>query len=172
MEKSNEIDLKLSLNSNEWQKYLDKHYKNNSKGETIKDVKISNIPKENTTINKSQKKKHTHPFIIILLLILVTAFVVNAFVIYDLKQQIDGLREWIDSIDNRTSWGLSWEKYRNQQETKKQQGNSNYNSQMVWIGDTGTKYHKQSCRTLKGNGHQITMEQALAEGREPCKVCY
>lgn len=46
------------------------------------------------------------------------------------------------------------------------------NTDMVWIGDTGTKYHYQSCRTLKGNGHQITLEQALAEGREPCKVCY
>lgn len=50
--------------------------------------------------------------------------------------------------------------------------NSNYNSQMVWVGDTGTKYHKQSCRTLKGNGHQTTMEQALSEGRRACKVCY
>lgn len=46
------------------------------------------------------------------------------------------------------------------------------NTEMVWVGDTGTKYHYQSCRTLKGNGHQITLEQALAEGREPCKVCH
>lgn len=44
--------------------------------------------------------------------------------------------------------------------------------EMVWVGDTGTKYHHKNCRTLKGNGHQITLKQALAEGREPCKVCY
>ena len=44
--------------------------------------------------------------------------------------------------------------------------------QMVWVGETGTKYHYQDCRTLKGNGHQITLKQALAEGREPCKVCH
>ena len=50
--------------------------------------------------------------------------------------------------------------------------NSETNSQMVWVGDTGTKYHIQSCRTLKGKGHQITLQQALAEGREPCKVCH
>ena len=43
---------------------------------------------------------------------------------------------------------------------------------MVWVGETGTKYHNQGCRTLKGKGHQITMQQALAEGREPCKVCH
>ena len=44
--------------------------------------------------------------------------------------------------------------------------------EMVWVGETGTKYHCQDCRTLKGNGHQITLKQALAEGREPCKVCH
>lgn len=49
---------------------------------------------------------------------------------------------------------------------------SNSNSQMVWVGETGTKYHNQWCGTLKGKGHQITMEQAQAEGRQPCKVCH
>ena len=48
----------------------------------------------------------------------------------------------------------------------------NYNSDMVWIGKTGSKYHKQSCPTLKGNGSQVTMQQALADGRTACKVCY
>ena len=43
---------------------------------------------------------------------------------------------------------------------------------MVWVGKTGTKYHNQWCGTLKGKGHQITMEQAQAEGRQPCKVCH
>ena len=49
---------------------------------------------------------------------------------------------------------------------------SNTNSQMVWVGATGSKYHNQGCGTLKGKGHQITLQQALAEGREPCKVCH
>lgn len=49
---------------------------------------------------------------------------------------------------------------------------STTNSQMVWVGETGTKYHNQGCRTLKGKGHQITMQQALAEGRQACKVCH
>lgn len=43
--------------------------------------------------------------------------------------------------------------------------------QMVWVGNTGNKYHKQNCSTLKGNGHQITYQQAIAEGRQACKVC-
>ena len=50
--------------------------------------------------------------------------------------------------------------------------NTDTDSEMVWVGETGTKYHIQSCRTLKGKGHQITLKQALAEGREPCKVCH
>ena len=43
---------------------------------------------------------------------------------------------------------------------------------MVWVGETGDKYHIQSCRTLKGKGHQITLQQALSEGRQACKVCH
>lgn len=44
-------------------------------------------------------------------------------------------------------------------------------SETVYIGDTGTKYHREDCRTLKGNGHAITLDEALAQGREACKVC-
>ena len=49
---------------------------------------------------------------------------------------------------------------------------SNENEQLVWVGSSGTKYHNQGCRTLKGNGYQITLEKALSEGRQPCKVCH
>lgn len=49
---------------------------------------------------------------------------------------------------------------------------SDSNSEMVWVGETGTKYHYQWCGTLKGKGHQITLQQALSEGREACKVCH
>lgn len=44
-------------------------------------------------------------------------------------------------------------------------------SETVYIGDTGTKYHRESCRTLKGNAHAISLDEALAQGREACKVC-
>ena len=59
-----------------------------------------------------------------------------------------------------------------QSTTSSEVSNDDENSQMVWVGDSGTKYHNESCRTLKGNKHQITLQQALAEGREPCKVCH
>ena len=45
-------------------------------------------------------------------------------------------------------------------------------TEMVWVGNTGTKYHIQSCGTLKGKGHQITLQQAISEGRQACKVCH
>ncbi len=44
-------------------------------------------------------------------------------------------------------------------------------SQTVWIGKTGTKYHRQTCATLKGKGQAITLQQALSQGRQACKVC-
>ncbi len=41
----------------------------------------------------------------------------------------------------------------------------------VYVGKTGTKYHKQSCRTLKNGGFPMSLSEALEEGREACKVC-
>lgn len=49
--------------------------------------------------------------------------------------------------------------------------NVDYNSNMVYIGDTGNKYHNASCSTLKGNGHAISLETALSQGRTACKRC-
>ena len=48
----------------------------------------------------------------------------------------------------------------------------NKNEKTVYIGKTGTKYHNAGCRTLKGNDIPITLSEALADGREPCKVCH
>ena len=49
--------------------------------------------------------------------------------------------------------------------------NNSSTSQTVYIGKTGTKYHRQTCGTLKGKGRAITLSEALAQGREPCKRC-
>ena len=42
----------------------------------------------------------------------------------------------------------------------------------VWIGASGTKYHREDCMTLSGsNKKQITLRKALQMGKEPCAVC-
>lgn len=56
--------------------------------------------------------------------------------------------------------------YQNQMPTSVPQGN------VVYIGQTGTKYHYKTCRTLKNGAYPITLEEALAQGREACKVCH
>lgn len=48
---------------------------------------------------------------------------------------------------------------------------SEYIQTSVWIGETGTKYHRYSCSTLSGNKYEITLHEALNQGREPCKRC-
>lgn len=45
------------------------------------------------------------------------------------------------------------------------------NGETVYIGDSGSKYHKQSCRTLKGKGHPISLDEAKKSGYTACKVC-
>lgn len=44
-------------------------------------------------------------------------------------------------------------------------------SRTVYIGNSGEKYHKQGCRTLKGGGHAISLDDAVDAGYTPCKVC-
>lgn len=44
---------------------------------------------------------------------------------------------------------------------------------LVWITETGAKYHKRDCRTLKNSTtvKSITIEEAVKLGYEACKVC-
>ena len=43
---------------------------------------------------------------------------------------------------------------------------------MVWIPRTGSKYHKKStCSNMK-NPTQVTKEEAISRGYDPCKKCY
>lgn len=42
---------------------------------------------------------------------------------------------------------------------------------MVYITDSGQKYHAQGCRFLKDNGREISLQDAKAKGYDPCKVC-
>jgi len=58
-----------------------------------------------------------------------------------------------------------------EQKEKKVVEAENPSGETVWIGETGTKYHRKSCSTLRGNKYEITLKEAKAEGREPCKRC-
>ena len=44
------------------------------------------------------------------------------------------------------------------------------NSQVV-VTPTGKKYHRPDCRTLHQEMRWLSVEQAKAEGYQPCKVC-
>lgn len=44
--------------------------------------------------------------------------------------------------------------------------------QKVWINDTGEKYHiRSNCSNIK-NAYQVTIDQAIALGKQPCAKCY
>ncbi|MCX4320117.1 MAG: ComEC/Rec2 family competence protein [Lachnospiraceae bacterium] len=42
---------------------------------------------------------------------------------------------------------------------------------MVYITDSGQKYHAQGCRFLKDSVREISLQDAKAKGYDPCKVC-
>jgi competence protein ComEC len=43
---------------------------------------------------------------------------------------------------------------------------------IVYITDTGKKYHTAGCRTLKKSKHAITLKEAKARGYTPCGICH
>ena len=43
---------------------------------------------------------------------------------------------------------------------------------IVYITDTGKKYHNAGCRYLSDSCHEISKTDAEAQGYEPCKVCH
>jgi hypothetical protein len=42
---------------------------------------------------------------------------------------------------------------------------------MVYITRTGSKYHQEGCRHLRSSKYALTLDEALEEGYEACKVC-
>ena len=42
---------------------------------------------------------------------------------------------------------------------------------VVYTGKTGTKYHRYNCSTLKDTKNEMTLEEAVAAGKTPCKKC-
>ena len=44
-------------------------------------------------------------------------------------------------------------------------------SNTVYITNTGSKYHKASCRTLKYSMIKTTLQEAKADGYTACKIC-
>ena len=50
--------------------------------------------------------------------------------------------------------------------------NSSSASVMVWIPETGTKYHSNSSCSGMKNPTQVTKEQAIGLGYDPCSRCH
>ena len=50
--------------------------------------------------------------------------------------------------------------------------NPNNQTELVWIPSTGSKYHSSStCSNMK-EPMQVTKEEAIKQGYEPCKRCH
>lgn len=43
---------------------------------------------------------------------------------------------------------------------------------IVYITDTGSKYHSSGCRYLKKSQHSISLGNAISQGYGPCSVCH
>jgi methylphosphotriester-DNA--protein-cysteine methyltransferase len=42
---------------------------------------------------------------------------------------------------------------------------------IVYITNTGTKYHRETCNSLRRSKIPVTLEQATERGYEPCRNC-
>lgn len=59
-----------------------------------------------------------------------------------------------------------------EKQTISQNGNADSDNNLVWIPNSGSKYHaRSSCSNMK-NPSQVTKSEAEQRGYEPCKKCY
>ncbi len=47
-----------------------------------------------------------------------------------------------------------------------------HNSQVVYITETGTKYHRSQCKSLFYTSLPVSRGEAEREGYAPCKLCF
>ena len=73
------------------------------------------------------------------------------------NQSIQLYKYRTNSIEQTTS---SWESYKNQRET----------SEIVYVTDTGSKYHRASCSYLKSK-NSISKKDAIEQGYTACSRC-
>lgn len=45
-------------------------------------------------------------------------------------------------------------------------------NETVWKTKTGEKYHRKDCESLDENAIQISIQEAISAGIEPCKRCF
>lgn len=46
------------------------------------------------------------------------------------------------------------------------------NEDIVYVTNSGKKYHKEDCTYLKSSKIMISLEQAVMEGKQPCSKCF
>ncbi|MDD5017792.1 MAG: hypothetical protein PHO15_06820 [Eubacteriales bacterium] len=46
------------------------------------------------------------------------------------------------------------------------------NEDIVYVTESGTKYHKQDCSYLTSSKIPVSLEQAIQEGKKPCSRCF
>jgi len=42
---------------------------------------------------------------------------------------------------------------------------------IVYVTKTGEKYHTEKCSSVRNSKIDITLEEAVSKGYEPCKIC-
>lgn len=59
----------------------------------------------------------------------------------------------------------------NTQTTEPVKDVSSEKSETVYVGKTGSKYHRKDCSTLRGKGTPMNRQDAIQAGKQPCKRC-
>ena len=67
--------------------------------------------------------------------------------------------------------GVKEPAYSSQPDSGSSSGSADTNELTVYITDTGSKYHRGSCRYLSRSKHAISLSDALAAGYDACSVC-
>lgn len=56
--------------------------------------------------------------------------------------------------------------------TVETEASSNANSEMVYVTETGSKYHANGCKHLVDNCIELSLDEAISYGFTPCVTCH
>lgn len=83
----------------------------------------------------------------------------------------DFVYELYDKLSYNDNYFITYTTEADTEPTTEALTEAQYDDYYVYIGKSGTKYHRNTCHTIKNYAEKISLKEALEQGRTPCGIC-
>lgn len=137
----------------------------------INEIENELFPPNKENGKKEEKRKGAPYWLVAILGILSCVFLISSVAMW---LKIDSIGGWQDIEDIRKAWydiGYSDGKNNAQRRISYEETGKEPVSFLVYVTEHGEKYHSLLCQYAVGNSEGIPIDDAIAQGYEPCSVC-